>query len=78
MRVVNKVRHGTWYILSFIEAVATDNVIPSLEYFSHTNPSGDPIRGYILSFFIAFACNMIGSLNAVAPLITMFFLVNFY
>ena len=59
-----------------LQAVASDNIIPQLFYFSKVNNSGDPIRGYFLSFLVALACNMIGSLNAVAPLITMFFLVT--
>jgi hypothetical protein len=68
-----------FFICLFIfKAVALDNIIPNLEYFAYTNRNGDPIRGYWLSFFIAFACNMIGNLNAGAPLITMFFLVIFF
>eukprot|EP00494_Astrolonche_serrata_P024202 UN24460 len=58
-------------------AVAKDEIIPSLSPFKKTNSKGDPIRGYILSFLIVFGCNMIGSLNAVAPLITMFFLMTY-
>jgi len=60
-----------------LQAVASDNIIPQLSFFSKVNSSGDPIRGYFLSFAVALGCSMIGSLNAVAPLITMFFLMTY-
>ena len=37
---------------------------------------GDPVRGYFVSFIIACGCICIGELNAVAPLISMFFMIT--
>ena len=38
----------------------------------------DPVRGYFVTYFITVACVLIGSLNAVAPLISMFFMPVFF
>eukprot|EP01084_Bolivina_argentea_P000479 897_1 len=60
-------------------AVAQDRLFPFkwLDYFAITDSSGNPIRGYFLSFGVAFACNMIGALNAIAPLISQFFMLTY-
>ncbi|MES1909468.1 MAG: hypothetical protein MHM6MM_002199 [Cercozoa sp. M6MM] len=65
-----------------LNTVAKDNIVPWLRFFAKTRRNGDPVRGYFLAYFIAVACVAIGDLNAVAPLISMFFmgtyaLVNF-
>lgn len=38
---------------------------------------GDPIIGYFLMFFLGTGCVLIGTLNVVAPLISMFFLITY-
>ena len=39
--------------------------------------ASDPIVGYVLSFIIAAGCVLIGTLNAIAPIISMFFLITY-
>ena len=38
---------------------------------------GDPILGYFVAFGIAVACILVGDLNVVAPLISMFFMLTY-
>ena len=38
---------------------------------------GDPVRGYFLTFFLTVGCILIGELNAIAPLISMFFMMTY-
>ena len=45
------------------------NVIPTA--------AGDPVRGYFVSFTLACVAAMIGDLNAVGPLISMFFMMTY-
>ena len=42
-------------------AIANDNIIaiPGISYFAKTDSKGEPVRGYFLSFIIAFAFNLI-------------------
>eukprot|EP01084_Bolivina_argentea_P078524 142503_1 len=58
-------------------AIAEDNIIavPGITYFAQTDASGNPVRGYFLSFAVAFAFNCIGELNLIAPLISQFFII---
>eukprot|EP00484_Ammonia_sp_Unknown_P002454 CAMPEP_0197076228 /NCGR_PEP_ID=MMETSP1384-20130603/212009_1 /TAXON_ID=29189 /ORGANISM="Ammonia sp." /LENGTH=1059 /DNA_ID=CAMNT_0042515081 /DNA_START=31 /DNA_END=3210 /DNA_ORIENTATION=+ len=62
-----------------LQAVANDNLFPFkwLMFFAHADKNGNPIRGYFLSFFVAMACNCIGALNAIAPLISQFFMLTY-
>jgi len=60
-----------------LQALAIDELIPSLSYFKKARANGDPIRGYVLTFVIVFGVNMIGNLNLVAPLITQFFMMTY-
>jgi amino acid transporter len=39
--------------------------------------SPEPIRGYVLTFFIACGCVLIGELNFIAPIISQFFLLSY-
>ena len=39
--------------------------------------SPEPIRGYFLTFVIAIGCVMIGELNAIAPIISNFFMISY-
>jgi len=65
-------------LLSF----SKDNLISCFQPFAVTakdgcGTPGNPIRGYFVSYIIAFGCVAIGELNAVAPLITMFFMITY-
>ena len=60
-----------------MQAVAKDGLIPILNVFAKVNDSGDPVNGYMLTLFVAFACNCVGGLNAIAPLITDFSLIAY-
>jgi len=65
-------------LLSF----SRDNLISCFQPFAVTakdgcGTPGNPIRGYFVSYIIAFGCVAIGELNAVAPLITMFFMITY-
>ena len=55
-----------------LQAIANDNLMPALKFFQG---SGEPRRPLIATFMISFGCIMLGNINAVAPLITMFFLL---
>ena len=62
-----------------LQAVANDKLFPFkfLLYFAKSDKDGNPIRGYFLSFAVAFCCNLIGELNAIAPLISQFFMLTY-
>jgi solute carrier family 12 (sodium/potassium/chloride transporter), member 2 len=59
-------------------SVAHDQLIPALQPFAKTRErDGSPTRGYFLCFGIACGCVLIGKLNAIAPLISMFFMMTY-
>lgn len=66
-----------------LQALARDNLYPGLGFFGQGyGANDDPFRGYILVFFIALGCTMIGSLDMVSTLLSNFFvaayaLINF-
>merc|ERR1719334_2470461 len=62
-----------------LQAVANDEIFPWqwLRFFAVADKDGNPIRGYFLSFTVAFCCNLIGELNAIAPLISQFFMLTY-
>ena len=60
-----------------LKAVCDDGLFPPLEYFAKARESdNEPIRGYFLTGFVAIFGILIGDLNAIAPLITNFFLAT--
>jgi amino acid transporter len=60
-----------------LKAVCDDGLFPPLEYFAKAREKdNEPIRGYFLTGFVAAVGIMIGDLNAIAPLITNFFLAT--
>ncbi|KAH9500961.1 hypothetical protein Btru_069330 [Bulinus truncatus] len=60
------------------QALCKDKIFPFLEYFGVGYGANDtPRRAFILCFFIGFAFNMIADLNAIAPLISNFFLMSY-
>ena len=44
---------------SILMAIASDDIIavPGISYFAKTNKNGEPVRGYFLSFALAFGVN---------------------
>ncbi|CAM9815934.1 unnamed protein product, partial [Heterosigma akashiwo] len=56
-------------------SVARDDIFPFLAPFKKGwGRNDEPMRGYALTLVIAIGSILVGSLNAVAPLITNFFL----
>mmetsp|Transcript_26904 Transcript_26904/g.70690 ORF Transcript_26904/g.70690 Transcript_26904/m.70690 type:complete len:995 (-) Transcript_26904:191-3175(-) len=58
-----------------LQAIAQDDLIKALEFFGKASDSGEPTRALVLTVLIAEAGILIASLDAVAPIITMFFLM---
>ncbi|XP_078609145.1 solute carrier family 12 member 4-like isoform X6 [Branchiostoma floridae x Branchiostoma japonicum] len=58
-----------------LQAIAKDNVIPLLGIFSRQSKRGEPTFAFFLTLFISEVGILIASLDAVAPIITMFFLM---
>ncbi|XP_043264395.1 bumetanide-sensitive sodium-(potassium)-chloride cotransporter isoform X1 [Colletes gigas] len=61
-----------------IQALGQDRIYPGLIYFSKGyGKHGEPYRGYVLTFFVAVLFLLIANLNAVAPLISNFYLASY-
>ena len=61
-----------------LQAFARDQVLPVLRPFaSGSGASNEPRRATILTFIIAQACILMGDLNAIAPVITMAFMITY-
>eukprot|EP00049_Salpingoeca_infusionum_P011376 m.197903 g.197903 ORF g.197903 m.197903 type:complete len:1056 (+) comp14912_c0_seq1:122-3289(+) len=58
-----------------LQAIAQDNLLPFLSYFGKASASGEPTRALILTVLISECGIVIASLDAVAPILTMFFLL---
>ncbi len=61
-----------------LQAVARDQVLPILRPLAAgSGPTGEPRRAVVLTFVIAQAGVMVGDLNAIAPIITMAFMITY-
>jgi amino acid transporter len=61
-----------------LQALARDHIFPSIRSFGRgSGASNEPRHATVLTFFIAEACILLGDLNAIAPIITMFFMVTY-
>jgi len=61
-----------------LQRLSLDGIIPFLNYFGAVRArDGAPVRGYVFSSFVAAGCILIGELNVIAPLITMFFMMTY-
>jgi len=66
-----------------LQALAKDKLYPRVEFFSvGWGANNDPVRGYVLVFFISLGCILVGELNLVSSLLSNFFvaayaLINF-
>lgn len=58
-----------------LNAIAKDGVIPFLNVFSKTTQRGEPLLALLLTAAICEAGVLIASVDSIAPIITMFFLV---
>ncbi|XP_029945484.1 solute carrier family 12 member 1 [Salarias fasciatus] len=60
------------------QALCQDNIYKILHFFAKGyGKNNEPIRGYILTFIISVAFILIGDLNAIAPIISNFFLASY-
>ena len=61
-----------------LQALANDHLFPALDFFGTGHgSSNNPRRGIILTGVIALVTIMLGDLNAIAALVSMFFLVSY-
>ncbi len=63
-----------------LQSVAKDDLFPfeCFRYFAKERESdGEPVRAYFLSFAVAAACCGIGALDAIAPIISNFFMIAY-
>jgi len=61
-----------------LQSLAGDRIFPLLHWFAQgAGPSRNPRRGVALSCAIALAVVALGDLNAIAPVVSMFFLVSY-
>jgi len=61
-----------------LQSLASDRIFPLLNIFSKGHgPTSNPRRGVLLSLAIAMATISLGSLNVIAPIVSMFFLISY-
>ncbi len=61
-----------------LQAFARDEIFGVLKFFgAGSGGSNEPRRATVLTFVIAQACIVLGDLNAIAPIITMFFMITY-
>ncbi|XP_077285790.1 sodium potassium chloride cotransporter [Arctopsyche grandis] len=61
-----------------IQALGIDRIYPGLIFFSKGyGKSGEPYRGYVLTFVVAAVFLLIAELNLIAPLISNFYLASY-
>ncbi|KAG8013867.1 Solute carrier family 12 member 7 [Nibea albiflora] len=58
-----------------LQAIARDGIVPFLQVFGHGKANGEPTWGLLLTVGICEIGILIGSLDAVAPILSMFFLM---
>lgn len=58
-----------------LQAIAKDNIIPFLRVFGHGKANGEPTWALLLTALIAELGILIASLDMVAPILSMFFLM---
>ena len=61
-----------------LQALARDEVFAGLRFFgTASGAANEPRRATTLTFIIAQACIVLGDLNTIAPIITMFFMITY-
>ncbi|XP_067309912.1 solute carrier family 12 member 7 isoform X2 [Pseudorasbora parva] len=58
-----------------LQAIARDGIVPFLQVFGHSKANGEPTWALLLTAAICEIGILIGSLDAVAPILSMFFLM---
>ncbi|RWS05065.1 solute carrier family 12 member 4-like protein, partial [Dinothrombium tinctorium] len=58
-----------------IQAISKDGIIPFLNPFAVIDSRGEPVRALFLTLLIAWCAILIGNLDFIAPILTMFFLM---
>ncbi|XP_031439896.1 solute carrier family 12 member 7 isoform X1 [Clupea harengus] len=58
-----------------LQAIARDGIVPFLEVFGHGKANGEPTWALLMTAFICEIGILIASLDAVAPILSMFFLM---
>ncbi|XP_037030333.1 bumetanide-sensitive sodium-(potassium)-chloride cotransporter isoform X2 [Bradysia coprophila] len=60
------------------QALCKDDLYPKIKWFARGyGKNNEPVRGYVLTFILASAFILIGTLDAIAPLISNFFLAAY-
>lgn len=61
-----------------LQALGRDDVFERLRFFGHGDgPNNEPRRAIVITFAICELCILLGDLNAIAPVITMFFMITY-
>ncbi len=61
-----------------LQALGRDEVFERLKFFGHGDgPNNEPRRAVVVTFAICQVCILLGDLNAIAPVITMFFMITY-
>ncbi len=58
-------------------AMGENNLLPKSKWLAKTTARGEPRNAVALTAVLSFGCLMIRDLNAIAPLVTMFFLITY-
>lgn len=58
-------------------AMGQNRIMPKSEWWATTSESGEPRNAIVLTAVLTFGCLMMRDLNAIAPLVTMFFLITY-
>ncbi|XP_037069284.1 solute carrier family 12 member 4-like isoform X4 [Pollicipes pollicipes] len=58
-----------------LQAIAQDNILPILDPLSVSSKRGEPVRALLVTAFISEVGILIGNLDEITPIITMFFLM---
>jgi amino acid transporter len=59
-------------------AMGQHGILPRSEWLSRTSSDGEPRNATLLTAILTFGCLMVRDLNAIAPLVTMFFLITYF
>lgn len=58
-------------------AMGENRLLPRSEWLAQTTATGEPRNASVITGVLTFACLMVRDLNAIAPLVTMFFLITY-
>ncbi len=58
-------------------AMARDRLVPASDWLGETTESGEPRNAALVTGLLTLGCLMMRDLNAIAPLVTMFFLITY-